>query len=142
VKRNELLDVYTKKLHIKNYSYRTEKSYIHYLNLFLDYISNNKSQNEEPKLVINFLDYCKTEKKFSYSSMKQALASVRFLYLEVLNKRIDFNFFFKMRKPDSLPNVLSPGQVKNIIDSITNLKHKAIISTIYSCGLGYQKLFG
>ena len=142
MKRNELLDVYAKKLHIKNYSYRTEKSYIHYLNLFLDYISNNKSQNEEPKLVINFLDYCKTEKKFSYSSMKQALASVRFLYLEVLNKRIDFNFFFKMRKPDSLPNVLSPGQVKNIIDSITNLKHKAIISTIYSCGLGYQKLFG
>lgn len=63
MKRNELLDVYAKKLHIKNYSYRTEKSYIHYLNLFLDYISNNKSQNEEPKLVINFLDYCKTEKK-------------------------------------------------------------------------------
>ncbi len=135
MKRNELLDAYSKKLHIKNYSYRTEKSYIHYLNLFLDYISNNKSQNEEPKLVINFLDYCKTEKKFSYSSMKQALASVRFLYLEVLNKQIDFNFFYKMRKPDSLPNVLSPGQVKNIIDSITNLKHKAIISTIYSCGL-------
>lgn len=135
MKRNELLDVYAKNLHIKNYSYRTEKSYIHYLNLFLDYISNNKSQNDEPKLVINFLDYCKTEKKFSYSSMKQALASVRFLYLEVLNKQIDFNFFYKMRTPDSLPNVLSPGQVKNIIDSIINLKHKAIISTIYSCGL-------
>ncbi len=72
---------------------------------------------------------------FTYSSMKQSLAAIRFLYLEVLKKEIDFDFFIKMKKPNSLPNVLTINEVKKIIDSINNLKHKAIISTIYSCGL-------
>jgi integrase/recombinase XerD len=34
-----------------------------------------------------------------------------------------------------LPSVLSKSEVHAIINSINNLKHKAIISTIYSCGL-------
>jgi len=67
--------------------------------------------------------------------MKQALAAIRFLYLNVLKKEIDFDFFIKMKKPNSLPNVLAINEVKKIIDLIVNLKHKAIISTIYSCGL-------
>lgn len=67
--------------------------------------------------------------------MKQALASVRFLFLDVLRKEVDFDFFIKMKKPNSLPNILTTEEVKNIINSIVNLKHRAIISTIYSCGL-------
>ncbi|MEP0862798.1 MAG: tyrosine-type recombinase/integrase, partial [Ignavibacterium sp.] len=67
--------------------------------------------------------------------MKQALASVRFLFLDVLRKNIEFDFFIKMNKPNNLPNVLTTDEVKNIINSISNLKHRAIISTIYSCGL-------
>ena len=67
--------------------------------------------------------------------MKQALASVRFLYLDVIKKEIDFDSFIKMKKPNSLPNILTAEEVKNILDKIVNIKHKAIISTIYSCGL-------
>lgn len=40
-----------------------------------------------------------------------------------------------MKKPKSLPNILTQEEIKLIINSITNLKHRAIISTIYSCGL-------
>jgi len=36
MKRKELIDCYYKLLHIKNYSPRTEKSYLHQLNLFLE----------------------------------------------------------------------------------------------------------
>ena len=67
--------------------------------------------------------------------MKQSLAAIRFLYLDVLKKDIDFDFFIKMKKANSLPNVLTINKVKKIIGSIVNLKHKAIISIIYSCGL-------
>lgn len=45
--------------------------------------------------------------------MKQALASV--LFLDVLKKEVDFDFFIKMKKPNSLPNILTPEEVKNII---------------------------
>lgn len=67
--------------------------------------------------------------------MKQSLASVRFLFLDVLKKEIDFDFFVKIKKPNRLPNILTVEEVREIINSITNIKHRAIISTIYSCGL-------
>ena len=40
-----------------------------------------------------------------------------------------------LKKPNSLPNILTTEEAKNILNSIVNLKHRAIISTIYSCGL-------
>jgi len=135
MKRSEIIDKYSKLLRLKNYSDRTEKLYLHHLNLFLDYVSSSKIINVNQKTLLDYFDQLKQSKNFSYSSMKQALASVRFLFLDVLKKEIDFNFFIKMKKPNSLPNVLTINEVKKIIDSICNLKHKAIISTIYSCGL-------
>ncbi|AFH47781.1 Integrase [Ignavibacterium album JCM 16511] len=135
MKRAELIDKYSKLLHLKNYSSKTEKAYLHHLNLFLDYVSSSKVSSVNSTVLVNYFDYLKQTKKFSYSAMKQALASVRFLFLDVLRKNTDFDFFIKMKKPNNLPNVLTTDEVKTIINSINNLKHRAIISTIYSCGL-------
>lgn len=135
MKRSELIENYSKLLHIKNYAIQTEKSYLHHLNLFLDYVKNSKVTDVNSNVLLNYFNNLKQGKQFSYSSMKQSLAAIRFLYLDVLKKEIDFDFFIKMKKPNSLPNVLTINEVKKIISSIDNLKHKAIISTIYSCGL-------
>lgn len=136
MKRNELLDLYKKKLQVKNYSYRTERSYLSYLKVYLDYIILPENQGKKDEsLIQDFLNYCKVEKEYSYSSMKQILASIRFLYLETLNKKVDFDFFFKVKKPDILPDVFSPIEISKIIAALKNLKHRTIISTIYSCGL-------
>lgn len=133
--KSELIDKYSKLLHLKNYSTKTEKAYLHHLNLFLDYIRSSKISYVDSKVLLDYFNYLKQTKNFSYSAMKQALAAVRFLFLDVLKKDIDFDFFIKMKKPNSLPNVLSTEEVKRIINSIENIKHRAIISTIYSCGL-------
>jgi len=135
MKRTELIDKYEKILRLKNYSPKTEKAYLHHLNLFLDYISNSNISSVDPKILLDSFNYLKQSRKFSYSSMKQSLASVRFLFLDVLKKEIDFDFFVKMKKPNSLPNILTIEEIRKIINSIENIKHRAIISTIYSCGL-------
>ncbi len=135
MKRSELIDKYSKFLRLKNYSSRTEKTYLHHLNLFLDYVSSSKTTDINEKALLDYFDHLKLTKNFSYSSMKQALASVRFLFIDVLKKEIDFDFFIKMKKPDTLPNILSVEEIRKIINSIANIKHRAIISTIYSCGL-------
>lgn len=135
MKRLELTDKYLKILRLKNYSVETEKSYLHHLNLFLDYVANAKVTDVNPNFLLKYFTYLKEKKNFSYSSMKQSLGAVRFLYLNVLKKEIDFDFFIKIKKPYKLPNVLSINNVKKIINSQTNLKHKAVLSTIYSCGL-------
>lgn len=135
MKRSELIDKYSKMLRLKNYSVRTEKSYLYHLDLFLDYVSSSKITSINENVLLNYFDHLKKSKNFSYSSVKQALASVRFLFLDVLKKEINFDFFIKIKKPESLPNILTKEEVKNLINSIKNIKHKAIISTIYSCGL-------
>jgi site-specific recombinase XerD len=135
MKRSELIDKYSKILHLKNYSSRTEKTYLHHLNLFLDYVSSSKTTDINEKVLFDYFDHLKLTKNFSYSSMKQAVASVRFLFLDVLKKEIHFDFYIKMKKPDTLPNILSVEEIKKIINSTANIKHRAIISTIYSCGL-------
>lgn len=135
MKRFELIDKYSKILRLKNYSCRTEKTYMHHLNLFLDYVSSSKTTDINEKVLLDYFDHLKLTKNFSFSSMKQAVASVRFLFLDVLKKEIHFDFYIKMKKPDTLPNILSVEEIKKIINSIANIKHRAIISTIYSCGL-------
>lgn len=135
MKRTELIDKYEKILRLKNYSPKTEKAYLHHLNLFLDYISKSNISSVDSKILLDYFNYLKQSRKFSYSAIKQSLASVRFLFLDVLKKEIDFDFFVKMKRPNSLPNILTVDEIRKIINSITNLKHRAIISTIYSCGL-------
>lgn len=63
------------------------------------------------------------------------LASVKFLYEEVLQEEIDFDFDIKMKKPSQIPVVLSVQEVQRFLNSFTNLKHKAIFTLCYSAGL-------
>jgi len=132
MKRTELIDKYEKILRLKNYSPKTEKAYLHHLDIFLDYISKLKISSIDSRVFLVYFNYLKLIRKFSYSAIKQSLASVRFLFLDVLKKEIDFDFFVKMKRPNSLPNILTIEEIRKIINSITNLKHRAIISTIYS----------
>lgn len=57
--------------------------------------------------------------------MKQLLASVKFLYEEVLQEEIDFDFQINMKKPSRIPVVLSVEEVQRLLNSFTNIKHKA-----------------
>ncbi len=44
-------------------------------------------------------------------------------------------------KPEkTLPNVLSKEEVKQILEAHSNIKHRAMLSLIYSCGLRRNEL--
>ena len=67
--------------------------------------------------------------------MKQQLASVKFLYKEVLKTPTDFDFNIKMKKPSTIPEVLSIEEVQRLLNTFFNLKHKAMFTLCYSAGL-------
>lgn len=72
--------------------------------------------------------------------MKQLLASVKFLYEEVLKEEIDFDFNIKMKKPSTIPQVLSIEEVQRFLNSFTNVKHKSIFTLCYSAGLRLSEI--
>ena len=136
----ELIRKYKHTLTLKNYSSNTIDSYINGLNLFLKYVQENSLNEVSSKELEQYFYYCKTNLGYSYSTMKQLLASVRFLYLEVLKKDVDFDFNIKMKKPSTIPEVLSVKEVQRFLRSFTNLKHKAIFTLCYSAGLRLSEI--
>lgn len=133
--KTDLTTKYEHRLTLKNYSENTLRAYLSGLSIFLDYLRVNQISAVTPKVLDTYFHYCKKELEYGYSMMKQLLASVKFLYEEVLQEEIDFNFNIKMKKPSRIPVVLSVQEVQRLLNSFTNLKHKAIFTLCYSAGL-------
>ena len=62
-------------------------------------------------------------------------SSIRFLYKRILKMNWDDEDIPRMKIDRSLPTVLSRAEIQSFIDHTPNLKHKAIIATMYSSGL-------
>lgn len=79
-------------------------------------------------------------KDSSRSKQNQLIASLKCLYLDIL-KRKKFEYkFVRAKRKEYLPTLKSKEEVKEIIDNIPNLKHKAICSLLYGCGLRLDEL--
>ncbi|MDO9153892.1 MAG: tyrosine-type recombinase/integrase, partial [Paludibacter sp.] len=64
----------------------------------------------------------------------------KFYYERVLGGKRKIYLIERPRKENILPEVLSEKEVAAILKTITNLKHKALIMTIYSGGLRISEL--
>jgi len=66
---------------------------------------------------------------------KQFTATIRHFYTDVLKQHFDFSDIPYPRKTDYLPEILSVQEVHSLVSSYQNIKHRAIIQLMYSCGL-------
>ncbi len=140
MKKQEILERFKKQLTIDNYSNQTIKSYLSALKLFLEYITKLEMDKITEKEIQNYLYYCKDTKDYSFSAMKQVIASIRYLYLKVLHKQVPESLFIKLKKPITLPSVLSIKEISKILHVTKNIKHKTILLLIYSAGLRLGEL--
>ena len=62
-------------------------------------------------------------------------AAIRFLFAVTLNRTLNYLQIPRQKKHRTFPEVLSKTEVLSIIESCTNLKHKAMMMLIYSAGL-------
>jgi integrase/recombinase XerD len=140
MKKQEIIDLFNQHLRIENYSEQTIRNYLSALKLFLEYIESLQLNRVTDKEIRDYLYYCKSEKKYSFSSMRQVIATIRYLYLKVFNKPVPEALNVELRKPNNLPVVLSTNEVSKILASTTNLKHKTMLLLIYSAGLRLGEL--
>lgn len=140
MKRQEIVDRFEKKLVIENYSDKTVRSYLNALHHFLNYLTSLQVAAINDKHIEDYLYICAKEKNYSFSSMRQVIASIRFLYQKVLEKPIPKGLNITIRKPQTLPVVLSREEVKKLIGVTHNLKHKSILILLYSSGLRLGEL--
>lgn len=63
------------------------------------------------------------------------------LYFKIVKETaIDIDKIHRPKREKAIPNVLSKEEIKAILEAPKNLKHKAMLSMIYSCGLRRSEL--
>lgn len=69
------------------------------------------------------------------SFQNQVINAVKLFFREFNGTSINVNIIYRPKREHKLPNVLSKEEVKLLLDVTSNLKHKAMLSLIYACGL-------
>lgn len=121
-------------MELRGYSPKTIKHYLlcvsnfakHY-NMSLELLGENE--------VRNYLHYCITEKHLCEGTVNYIHSALKFFYTKTLDREWKTEKLKRIKERRKLPVVLSQTEVKAILEATENLKHKAILSTIYGSGL-------
>lgn len=127
----EAFDAFAEWLLLKRYSSKTRKTYLWILRFFLSDIWKSISHITRD----NIEQYFSTKIKngMSQSAHKQLTGALKLFFYRFLEREdIIWNEFYPEKGERKLPNILSKGEVKKILESTENLKHKTILTLIYA----------
>lgn len=130
---------YLQKLELKKYSNNTVKSYVKCFEDFINYFQEKVIDNLNELDIRTYLQFLiQTNRSKSY--INQSINSIKFYYEIVLGMPNRFYNIERPRKDKKLPVVLSKEHVIKIIENTNNLKHRCIVSLLYSAGLRRSEL--
>ena len=121
------------KLKYKRYSPNTISTYVSCLEQFNRFIQKKGLQINEATIYQYLMSL--VEKGYSRSSQNQHLNAIKFYLEKVLKQESKAYYIERPLKKRKLPVVLSEKEIQLILSNLGNLKHKALLSLIYSCGL-------
>lgn len=126
---------YSAKLKELRYSKNTLKTYTDLFEEFINYYPEVLLPDISEDQIIQFLRYLVNERKVSVSYQNQSINAIKFYYERVMSGNRKLYHIDRPREEETLPEVMSEEEVAALLKSIKNLKHLAIIMTIYSGGL-------
>lgn len=121
-------------LRVRNYAPSTQKLYVSHVARFAAHFGRSPAELGAEQ-VRAYQRYLVDEKKVSWSYFNQAVCALRFLYQVTLDRPGMIEHLPFPRKERRLPTVLSTEEVVRFFDAISNLKHRALLLTVYAAGL-------
>jgi integron integrase len=135
-KPKKLLDQLRDAIRIKQYSPRTEKTYLHWVREYI--LFHNKRHPKEMGVpeINQFITHLVVERKASASTQNQAISAILFLYRYILNIDLDQSAlgFIRPKKGRRVPTVLSKDEARAIIANM-NQPYKLMAQIMYGGGL-------
>lgn len=129
------IEQFAKLLKIKGYSVNTIRSYCNHLQLYQQVYRVRDWQSVSNKELLNCGFEFISKKQMAYQTQKQFIGAITLFYKEMFGRVVNLNTLRPTRKPSKLPVVLAKEEVKALFKATANLKHKAMLVTIYSLGL-------
>lgn len=119
----------------RNKSAATIDAYIYAVKEFAAYF-NKSPENMGAEEVRRYQLYLLNDKKLAPHTVQVRMSALRFLYKKTLKRRdLDIDDMPMPKAPVRLPEVLSPEDVARMIEAASNLKHRAILITLYGTGM-------
>jgi site-specific recombinase XerD len=130
-----LLDRVRNTIRVKNYSYRTEQSYVHWIKRYIIYHHKRHPSEMGETEIQKFLTHLAVEKNVAASTQNQALSAILFLYRHVLKHELEYlsNFEFA-RKHKRLPVVFTKAEAREILLFLEG-RDWMMASLLYGSGL-------
>jgi integrase/recombinase XerD len=133
------LEKFTQYLTQKRYSVKTISTYTNGLKRFLSYINKPEGEITNQDLERFNHDYI-VRNNYSFAFQNQVINAVKLFFRAFYQSNFKVEAVERPRREHRLPNVLSKEEVKRILEAPVNLKHRAMLSLIYACGLRRSEL--
>ncbi len=128
------------KLKVKRYSASTQHVYLSMLRAFLKNVYPKPLYQLSTADVMVYHRHLIEERRISRSSQNQSINAIKFYLEHVLGWDRQIFKLDRPKKVERLPQVLSLEEVRAILKVTTNVKHKAMLTTLYSAGLRIGEL--
>jgi integron integrase len=130
-----LLGDVRRRLRAGHYSPRTERAYVHWVRRFVRFAGLRHPGELGEAEVTAFLTDLAVRGRVSAATQNQALAALLYLYREVLGYPLGWlDGVVRARRPVRLPTVLSPAEVKQVLDGMARVP-RLIGWVLYGGGL-------
>ena len=122
-------------LRSKRYSESTITTYTEALKSFLVFYRNKPIADITNEDVIVYNNEYVLKNNLSASFQNQTVNAIKLFFQTIRETKMMVDKIHRPKRAKVLPNVLSKEEIKLILNAHSNIKHKMMLSLIYSCGL-------
>ncbi|MBE9568349.1 MAG: integron integrase [Proteobacteria bacterium] len=132
----DVFDAVIREIRFRNYSIRTEQSYVAWLSRFILFHDRQHPEKLGATDIANYLTYLAVNRMVASSTQRQALNAIVFYYKNILKKTFDdIGDFTLSKKPVRLPVVLSGREISVLLEGINDPVYYLMASLLYGCGM-------
>ena len=133
----EIIEQFGKMLSLRGFTSGTVKDYWFMFNRFQSWCHDGRISLSEItyEQVQNYVLYLKNIVQYAPKTVNSNISFIRFLFIYVLRRPIDRYMLPYSRVDVKAPEILSKDEIVRFIEAMPNLKAKAIVTLLYSCGL-------
>ena len=127
-------------LRLGEYSELTIRNYLAELRWLFCYYPDTRPSQITREMTVDYLLYLVKTQGCSRVKTKMAAQAFSCFFRHVLNKPYQTPSILFPARSAKLPSVMKPEEVKAVIDAVQNVKHRALLSLLYSTGMRLREI--